>query len=99
MRLNRLDEAEPLFRESAGEDARFAAAHYQLGLVLEKKGQAAAAIAEQSQAAELDPAYPEPHYARARLFRRAGEVEKANGALARFLALKKEKDQAGAPPR
>lgn len=99
MRLNRLDEAEPLFRESAGEDARFAAAHYQLGLVLEKKGQAAAAIAALSQAAELDPAYPEPHYALARLYRRAGEVEKADGAIARFLALKKEKDQAGSESR
>jgi tetratricopeptide (TPR) repeat protein len=100
MRLNRFEEAEPLFRESAREDARFAAAHYQLGLVLEKKGQAAAAIAALSQAAELDPAYPEPHYALARLFRRAGEVQRADGALARFLALKKEKDQAaGAPPR
>jgi tetratricopeptide (TPR) repeat protein len=99
VRLGRLDEAEPLFRESAGEDARFAAAHYQLGVVLEKKGQAAAAITELTRAAELDPAYPEPHYALARLFRRAGEGERADAALARFLALKKEKDQAGAEPR
>ena len=78
IRLDRLDEAEPLFRESAGEDARFAAAHYQLGLVLEKKGQAAAAIAELSQAAELDPSYPEPHYALARLYRRSGDAKRAD---------------------
>jgi tetratricopeptide (TPR) repeat protein len=93
MRLDRSDEAEPLFRESAREDARFAAARYQLGLVLEKKGQAAAAIEEMSRAAQLDPVYPEPHYALARLYRRAGDVEKADAAVARFLALKKEKDR------
>jgi tetratricopeptide (TPR) repeat protein len=98
-RLERLDEAETVLRESAREDARFAAAHYQLGVVLEKKGQAAAAIAEMSEATRLDPAYPEPHYALARLFRRAGDVEKADGALARFLALKKEKDQGGSERR
>jgi hypothetical protein len=46
-----------------------------------------------SQAAALDPAYPEPHYALARLHRRAGEVEKAEAALSRFLALKKEKEK------
>jgi tetratricopeptide (TPR) repeat protein len=91
-RLDRLDEAETVLRESAREDARFAAAHYQLGVVLDKKGQTAAAIAEMSQATRLDPAYPEPQYALARLYRRAGELEKAEGALARFLALKK-KDQ------
>jgi tetratricopeptide (TPR) repeat protein len=94
-RLDRLDEAEPLFRESAREDARFAAAHYQLGLVLEKKGRATDAIFELSQAAQLDPHFPEPHYALARLYRRRGEADRADRAIERFLALKKEKGQAG----
>jgi tetratricopeptide (TPR) repeat protein len=96
-RLGRIEEAEPPFRESVREDPRFAQAHYQLGLVLEKKGRSADAIAELNEAAQLDPGYPEPHYALARLFRRAGENEKADRALERFLALKKEKDQAGGP--
>lgn len=99
VRLDRLDEAEPLFRESTRDDPRFAQARYQLGLVLEKKGRSAEAIAELSQAAQLDPSYPEPQYALARLYRRAGEVEKADRALERFQALKKEKGQAGPGPR
>ena len=90
-RLDRLDEAEPLFRESAATDPRFAPAHYQLGLLLERKGRAGDAVAEMNQAAQLDPHYPEPHYALARLYRREGEAAKADGALERFLALKKEK--------
>ena len=90
-RLDRLDEAEPLFRESAATDPRFAPAHYQLGLLLERKGRAGDAVAEMDQAAQLDPHYPEPHYALARLYRREGEAAKADGALERFLALKKEK--------
>ena len=98
-RLDRLAEAEPLFRESSREDQHFAPAHYQLGLLLEKKGQARDAIAELGLAAQLDPHYPEPHYALARLFRRAGETASADRALERFLALKKEKGQAGSGPR
>jgi tetratricopeptide (TPR) repeat protein len=96
-KLERLDEAEPLLREAAREDPRFAPARYQLGLLLEKKGRSAEAIAELSQATNLDPAYAEPQYALARLYRRAGNPESADHALERFLALKKEKSQASGP--
>ena len=41
----------------------------------------------------LDPRYPEPHYALARLYRRAGETEKADRALGRFQALKKARGE------
>jgi tetratricopeptide (TPR) repeat protein len=97
-RLDRLDEAEPLFREAAREDPRFARAHYQLGLVLEKTGRSAEAIAELDQAAQLDPRYPDPEYALARLYRRQGDAEKADRALERFLALKKQKSERPAGP-
>jgi tetratricopeptide (TPR) repeat protein len=97
-RLDRLEEAEPLFRESSREDPRFAPAHYQLGLLLEKKGRTRDAIAELGTAAQLDPRYAEPHYALARVYRRAGETEDADRALERFLVLKKEKSQAGSGP-
>ena len=97
MRLDRLDEAEALLRESARDDPGFAPARYQLGLVLEKRARTADAIAELTRAAELDASYPEPHYALARLYRRTGEAAKADEALQRFLALKKEKGQAGGP--
>jgi tetratricopeptide (TPR) repeat protein len=98
-RLDRTDEAAPLLRESARIDARFAPARYQLGLLLEKKGLAAEAVAELTEAAAIDPHYPEPLYALARLYRRAGDTGQADAALERFLALKKEKGQAGSRPR
>jgi Flp pilus assembly protein TadD len=88
MRLDRLDEAETLFRESAREDPRFAPAAYQLGVVLEKKGRNAEAAAALREAVRLDPRYAEPHYVLARLYRRAGESEKADRALERFQELK-----------
>jgi tetratricopeptide (TPR) repeat protein len=96
-RRDRLDEAEPLFRESVRLEPRFPQGHYQLGTVLEKKGHAEEAVKELEEAARLDPAYPEPHYALARVYRRNGNADKADLALKRFLALKKEKGPAGGP--
>ncbi len=95
-RLDRLDEAEPLLRESVRIDPRFPQGHYQLGTALEKKGRADEAVNELEEAARLDASYAEPHYALARLYRRRGDAEKADRALERFLALRKEKGQAGA---
>ena len=88
MRLDRLDEAETLFRESAREDPRFAPAAYQLGVVLEKRGRNAEAAAALGEAVRLDPRYAEPHYVLARLYRRAGENEKADRALEQFQQIK-----------
>jgi tetratricopeptide (TPR) repeat protein len=96
-RLDRLDEAEPLFRESVRLDPRFPQGHYQLGVALEKTSRADEAVKELEEAARLDASYAEPHYALARLYRRIGNTGKADRALERFLALKKEKGQAGGP--
>ena len=74
-------------------EPRFATARYQLGITLEKKGRATEAAAELEEAARLDPGYPEPHYALSRLYRRAGDREKADRALQRFQETKREKDQ------
>ena len=92
-RLDRLDEAEARFRESLASDPRFPQARYQLGITLEKKGRITEALAELEEAARLDPAYPEPQYALSRLYRRAGDKEKADRALQRFQEIKKEKDR------
>jgi tetratricopeptide (TPR) repeat protein len=92
-RLDRLDEAEARFRDSLACDPRFPQARYQLGVVLEKKGRPTDAAAEIEEAARLDPAYAEPQYALSRLYRRAGDREKADAALARFQELKREKDE------
>jgi tetratricopeptide (TPR) repeat protein len=92
-RLDELDEAETRFRESLASDPRFPQARYQLGITLEKKGRLAEAMAELEEAARLDPAYPEPQYALSRLYRRAGDKEKADRALQRFQETKRERDQ------
>ena len=100
-RLDRLDEAEVLFRESLRCDPRFPQAHYQLGITLEKKGRAGEAASELEEAARLDPGYAEAQYALARLYRRAGEARKADQALQRFQEIKKDrekKDQAAPGP-
>jgi tetratricopeptide (TPR) repeat protein len=98
-RLDHNDEAEARFRESLRADPAFAPAHYQLGVVLEKKGKSEDARAELEEAARLDPASSETQYALARLYRRAGETARAAAALRRFEELKKQKapnkDQAG----
>jgi len=98
-RLDRLDEAEALLRESVRVDPRFPQGRYQLGVALEKKGRAAEAVQELEEAARLDASYPEPHYALARLYRRNRNPEKADRALETFQRLKKEKGQAGPGPR
>lgn len=96
-RLDRLDEAEPLFRESVRIDPRFPRGHYQLGTALEKKGRAEEAVKELEEAARLDASYAEPHYALARLYRRNGNADKADRALERFLELKKQKKEEKIP--
>ena len=94
-RLDRGDEAEALFRESIRSDERFPQAHYHLGQVLEKRGRTAEAVVELESASRLDPGYAEPQYALSRLYRRAGDQQKADRALELFQKLKKEKGQTG----
>jgi tetratricopeptide (TPR) repeat protein len=87
-KLDRLDEAEPLFRESLQFDEKFAQSHYQLGVLLQKQNKIPAAVEELKRAAALDPVYSEPHYALARLYRRAGDLEQARRELRIFQDLK-----------
>lgn len=100
-RLDRSGEAERRFRESRACDARFPLARYQLGVALEKRGAREEARAELEEAARLEPASAETQYALARLYRRAGETERADAALRRFEELKKEArtKKAGPGPR
>jgi tetratricopeptide (TPR) repeat protein len=88
VKLDRLEEAEPLLRESLQFDADFAQGHYQLGVLLQKQNKISAAVEELKRAAALDPAYSDPHYALARVYKRAGNAEQAQRELQIFQDLK-----------
>jgi len=90
IKLQRLDEAEPLLRDSLRYDPRFPQAHYQLGLLLEKQKKDGAAVEELRQAASLKPDYAEPHYVLGRIYQRQGDTKNAEAAWAAFQRLKKE---------
>ncbi len=87
-KLDRLEEAEPLFRESLQFDPNFAQSHYQLGVLLQKQNKIPEAAEELKRAAALDPSYSEPHYSLGRLYRRAGNMEQAERELQIFQDLK-----------
>ena len=88
-KMGRLDEAEELFRESAGYDEKFGNAHYQLGVALEKKGQLGDAVAELKKAAELQPEWYAPHFALGRVYRALGETANSQKEFDEFRRLKK----------
>jgi len=69
-------------------DPNFAQAHYQLGVLLGKQNKTAPAVEELQRAATLDPAYSQPHYALARMYRQAGDIEQANRELQIFERLR-----------
>jgi protein O-GlcNAc transferase len=71
--LNRLSDAETHLREAIRLDGKLAPAHFQLGSVLEDSGKLEEAAAELKTAAGLNPAYPEPHMALARIYHKLGQ--------------------------
>ena len=91
-KLDRLDEAEPLFRESLQFDANFAQSHYQLGVLLQKQNKIPAAVEELKRAAALDPAYSGTITTPARLYRRAGDLEQAQRELQIFQIRRPQKN-------
>jgi tetratricopeptide (TPR) repeat protein len=79
-----LKEAEATLREAVSEEDGLAQAHYQLGLVLEQEERSGDAVAQLKRAADRDPAYAEPYYALARIYRRQGHADAAAQAIATF---------------
>ena len=85
--MNRLPESEKSIREALRLDPGFTKAHFQLGTVLEDKGEPEAALAELKEAARLDPAYPEPHMAMARIYHKIGQEQAAKEEVKVYLRL------------
>jgi tetratricopeptide (TPR) repeat protein len=91
LKLDLINDAESSLRESLRYDSKFAKAHYQLALLLERQGKLEDAVAQLKQAAASDPAYAEPHYALNRIYRKQGQLQNAQAALEVFQKLKKGK--------
>jgi tetratricopeptide (TPR) repeat protein len=87
-RQGALDRAEGLLRDAIQYDAALARAHYELGVVLEQKGDAASAVQSLQRAAAADGTYPDPFYALSRIYRRQGQRSEADAALATFERLR-----------
>ena len=86
--LNHSVEAEKDLREALRLDPGFAKAHFQLGTVLEDKGESESALAELKEAARLDPTFPEPHMAMARLYHKLGQEKAAREEVKIYLGLR-----------
>ncbi|MFN7999178.1 MAG: tetratricopeptide repeat protein [Bryobacteraceae bacterium] len=93
LKIERAEEAERYFQESLRINARFAPAHYELGIAFERKGQDADAIRQLEEAAALDTNYAQPHYALGRIYRKIGEKQKSKAELAVFESLKHARPQ------
>jgi tetratricopeptide (TPR) repeat protein len=93
IKLDRLDEARPLLRESLQFNPKFAQAHYQLGVLMEKHNEVTPAVEELKRATLLDEADPQPHYVLARVYRRAGNEEQSRRELQIFQSLKSKESQ------
>jgi len=94
-----LPEAEGLLKESISYQSGLARAYYELGMLLEQKQRVGEAITELASAVKADPTYPEPHYALARIYRRAGRSEQADEALATFRRLRAAREAREAAAR
>jgi tetratricopeptide (TPR) repeat protein len=83
--LNQPNQAEAHLREAIRLDPNLATAHFQLGNILEDKGQTNDAIDQFQAAARLDPGYAEPHYSLARIYRRLGHTADSKKELKSYL--------------
>jgi tetratricopeptide (TPR) repeat protein len=93
IKLGRLPEAGTYLEESLKYDARFAKAHFQMGVLLEKQKKDEPACKELLEAVQYDPSYPEPHYLLGRIYTRQGDKLKANVEWQTFQKLKQESPQ------
>jgi tetratricopeptide (TPR) repeat protein len=95
--VNQLAEAEKNLREALGYDSQLPQAHYQLGRVLEMRGDYQSAVVALRQAATLDPAYPEPHLLLARIYHRLGEGQSGETEIEQYQHLKNAAETQATP--
>ncbi len=81
------DEAEAAYRRAIELDGKHASFHFNLGLVLEKRGEGRAAMKEYKTAIELDPRHAWAHYQIGSLLEKAGRKDSAIRSYARAFAL------------
>jgi tetratricopeptide (TPR) repeat protein len=94
--VNRLPEAEKNLRQALAYDEQLPQAHYQLGRVLEMRGELQAAAVELERAAGLDHSYAEPHLLLGRIHHRLGQPGKAKTEIERYQQLKGAADKPSA---
>jgi len=84
------DRAEKLLNSAVARDNTLAEAHYQLGDLALRRGQASNAVKHLEKAAELNPASAKTHFALSRAYRRLGQNEAAAKQQALYDKLKEE---------
>jgi tetratricopeptide (TPR) repeat protein len=90
--MGQLEDSESYLREAVAIDPDFAQGHYKLGLALEKSKKYDESATSLRRASELDPAYPDPYWALARVLRLTGDREGSREAVKQFQKLKKEQE-------
>jgi tetratricopeptide (TPR) repeat protein len=70
-------QAETQLRKSVQQNGRFGESHFELGVLLERRGEFAEAAQEIRRSIELNPGDPAPHYRLARLYDRLGKTAEA----------------------
>ena len=80
-------------------DRHFAPGYYQLGALLEQRGDMNAAVKALRQAISTDATYPEPSCELSRIYRRQGQIAEADVAMDTYVKLRDEQRVHAEPPR
>jgi tetratricopeptide (TPR) repeat protein len=86
-------QVESLLNTSIHLDAKFAAAHLQLGILHAEQRDFARAIADYQRAIQVDPQMEEAHYRLAQTYRQTGDAEKAKAEIEIYDRMTKESAQ------
>jgi Tfp pilus assembly protein PilF len=91
--INQLPEAEKSLQEALRYDEHLPQAHYQLGRVLEMRGDLRGAVDELKQAVALEPSYPEAHLLLGRIYHKLGNEQLGQTEVSTYERLKKASEE------